>query len=439
MRAASTAWMLDGSAASPVSAPTATRCSRNSGLPSAVSTIRAAVPDPSAPAPTLVTSAPRLGVRERLQQQHRPVGLRGEPSRGAAPGDRAARGRRSAARARSRTPSGTRAGRAAWTRPSGRRRRPPRARAPPPRARASGGRPRTSPPPGPTPSDEADRGEHHLRDRLVAVEQLADPLAAAELADDLGERAVGHALAVGRAAADDHGGVVADCGDQLLREARLAHPGRADDGHRVAVLLARARGRTTVRSVSQLAAAVPRTGSADERAIAAPSGVELEQPPCRLAVRFQRARRAPRRGPGGGCRRRAGSRPPARRPARRAATPNASPAAKRERRAPALTKTSPDSTPSLMPSRTPRSRSSAAPASRSSTRRPDGAQRVVLVHLGLAEHAHDGIADEPLHACRRAARSPRCRRPSSGRAGRASTRDRAARRGRPSRCRRRRR
>ena len=57
MRAARTAWMLDGSAALPFSAPTATSCSRKSGLPSASSTICAAVCAPSSAAPALSTSS----------------------------------------------------------------------------------------------------------------------------------------------------------------------------------------------------------------------------------------------------------------------------------------------------------------------------------------------------------------------------------------------
>ena len=41
---------------------------------------------------------------------------------------------------------------------------------------------------------QADRGEHHPCE--VGVEQRGDALATAELRDDLGERAVGHAVAV---------------------------------------------------------------------------------------------------------------------------------------------------------------------------------------------------------------------------------------------------
>ena len=56
MRAASTAWMLDGRLSAD-SGPTATSCSMNSGLPSAVSTIRAAVCGPSDSGAVLSASA----------------------------------------------------------------------------------------------------------------------------------------------------------------------------------------------------------------------------------------------------------------------------------------------------------------------------------------------------------------------------------------------
>ena len=66
MRAASTVWSVGGSVASSCSAWAATSCSRNSGLPSAVSTIRPASRDSSPAAPT---RPPRVRVREPLEHE----------------------------------------------------------------------------------------------------------------------------------------------------------------------------------------------------------------------------------------------------------------------------------------------------------------------------------------------------------------------------------
>ena len=70
MRAARTAWMLDGRA--PSSAPIATSCSRNSGLPSARRTI------PAAPG-TSRDELERLVVPQRLQGDDGAAGPRREP------------------------------------------------------------------------------------------------------------------------------------------------------------------------------------------------------------------------------------------------------------------------------------------------------------------------------------------------------------------------
>ena len=78
---------------------------------------------------------------------------------------------------------------------------------------------------------EPDRGEDAAHGRLVAGQQLLDVRArvGAEPAHEVGERAVRRALAVGEAAAREHGGVVAERAEELPRQSRLADPRRSGD------------------------------------------------------------------------------------------------------------------------------------------------------------------------------------------------------------------
>ena len=70
------------------------------------------------------------------------------------------------------------------------------------------------------------------RPRSRAAPRALAPLAARELLDDLGERAVGDPVAVGKAATDGDGGLAGDVGDELAREAGLPDPRRPHDGDR---------------------------------------------------------------------------------------------------------------------------------------------------------------------------------------------------------------
>ena len=79
MRAASTAWMLEGSAESPSSAPTATSCSRKSGLPSASSTMRGGGVRLSASGAGGLDERARLALRERVERDQRAVRLAAPP------------------------------------------------------------------------------------------------------------------------------------------------------------------------------------------------------------------------------------------------------------------------------------------------------------------------------------------------------------------------
>ena len=161
----------------------------------------------------------------------------------------------------------------------------------------------------------------------------------AELRDDLGERAVGHAVAVRRAGADEHGRVGADRADRLVREPRLADPRRADDREPP-------RGRSRSRGGERVRAAAPssRARPTNGRRVR-PRAARRSSAASRHARR--RAARPARRGrPARARPRRAGSRPSRRASSSRAATANVLPAANRVARAPAPTNTSPASTPS---------------------------------------------------------------------------------------------
>ena len=77
----------------------------------------------------------------------------------------------------------------------------------------------------------ADRARHHRRRELVllvAGHQLGQGLGAAEVVDDVLQRPVGDALAVGQAAADDDPRVPLEVGEELPCQPRLADPGRPE-------------------------------------------------------------------------------------------------------------------------------------------------------------------------------------------------------------------
>ena len=205
-------WSVGGSAASPCSAWAATSCSRNSGLPSAVSTILPASCDSSARRRRRGAAPARPGApraRAATAAAAAPPTTGGSP---AAPGGRC---RRAGSARRSRTRPRARAGRAASGSAQCTSSRTTIERT---GARDLLEQPAHGPRrllgldrlPG-----EPDRAEHLARDRrglLVAAHDLHEPrlgVAPAELPDDLGERAEGDALAVGRAAPDDGGRRVA--------------------------------------------------------------------------------------------------------------------------------------------------------------------------------------------------------------------------------------
>ncbi len=78
-----------------------------------------------------------------------------------------------------------------------------------------------------------DRARHHVghaRRLPVARHERLERRHAAQVVDDLLERPVGDALAVGQAAPDDDAGAGLDVGDELLDEPRLADPGRPEHG-----------------------------------------------------------------------------------------------------------------------------------------------------------------------------------------------------------------
>ena len=216
MRAARTAWMLDGSA--PSSAPIATSCSRNSGLPSARRTI------PAAPGASR-TSSSASPCRQRLQGDDGAARARREPPRAhldelgapeAQHQDRMGAGERSDV-----------------VEEVQERRLGPVDVVDREHERAAGGDALEQPPHRPErlvglhrrAVAEADGAQHRARERLVAVEQRGDPgrgLLPADLAHDLRERTVGDVLAVGQAAPDRDRRVVADVVQHLPDQARLA-------------------------------------------------------------------------------------------------------------------------------------------------------------------------------------------------------------------------
>ncbi len=316
MRAASTAWMLDGSA-SPFSAPTATSCSRKSGLPSAVSTIRVAVRDPSAVGRRALDELMRLRVRQSVERQQRPVRQRGHPHRARlhelGPGE---------AEQQDRMPA--REGDEVLEQVEQSRLGPVDV-VDHDHERALPGHPLQQPSDGPErllglggAVGQADRGQDQPRDLLVSFEQLVEPLArvvAAELPDDLGQRTVGRALAVGRAAPDHHAGLVVGLGDELSCEARLADPGRPHHRHRMAGLLGARPGRGR-RGAHPAPARAPRTDSGTDGAAPcrrSPGRAAATPAPSRCGPSARAAPgapRAPRREPGRRRSRRAGSRPP---------------------------------------------------------------------------------------------------------------------------------
>ena len=313
--------MLEGMAASPFSAPTATSCSRNSGLPSAVSTISRG--------PRLDLARPRAPrALARRHPRARPASA--AICSGGAPPTRAAISRNSGRAMaddqnrlrRRRTRRGTRAGRAASAPPSGRPRRPRPAAARPRRARTAAAPPRRSRRPAPRPRDEPDRAQDQPDDRfLVPVEQLRDPrprIARRRVVDDLCQRPVGDALAVRQAAPDRDRGVV-ELPAQLAHQPRLADPGGPGDRHGVAASVRLAPAPSAARSSLHLVR--PAHERAARRRLVGRVVDQPEQPPRahlggaalqRDAAPAARRARRPRRADG--CSRRAGSRPRVRSP-----------------------------------------------------------------------------------------------------------------------------
>ena len=130
----------------------------------------------------------------------------------------------------------------------------------------------------------------------LAVRLAGEDLVEIQPADDLDERPVGDALAVRKAAPFEHEDVVADVGDQLAGEPRLADSGLADDRHdptRRARLTAAS---SSARSASS-SAARPTKGESIRRGDAGDVRLDLEQAPGRdrLRLPLQLQRRAPAR------------------------------------------------------------------------------------------------------------------------------------------------
>ena len=138
----------------------------------------------------------------------------------------------------------------------------------------------------------AERTSHALDDRgrvLVVLQQPRDPglrllgalvvRGAHEALDDRAQRPEGEALAVGEAAAGHDLGLAAQRGPEVLRQARLADPGRADDRDQLAAAPrdraveglahagpARARGRPAARRGAESRSACPSATSTRRKA-----------------------------------------------------------------------------------------------------------------------------------------------------------------------------
>ena len=227
MRAASTAWRLGGRPSPPSSIPAATSCSRKSGLPSARVTMRSDAPRSSSSARAADERA-GLRVRERLERHQRPPGLRRRPrgplvqELGAGEAEQQDRG-------------AAREGHQVLEQVEQRRLGPVDVLD----DRDQGALARDAlEQPADGPGRLLDRGGlvGRARSRRTPAARPIRPgrrpprsrrrIAAAELADHLGQRAVGEPVAVGEAAAHDDRRPVADLGRELAREARLAEARR---------------------------------------------------------------------------------------------------------------------------------------------------------------------------------------------------------------------
>ena len=171
-----------------------------------------------------------------------------------------------------------------------------------------------------------DRGHALGDDRGVrASDRRLDPgshvILAERLGDDLGDRAEGDPLAVREAGPAEDARPVADLGRPLREQARLAHPGRAEDREEMA-------GAALHRSCECVLEEPPLAASTDHRRAQTrrvrPARVQREQPVglnrLGLALQLQRLERlcaTPRRGQAGRSSRRRGSRPAPRPPWRR--------------------------------------------------------------------------------------------------------------------------
>ena len=276
----------------------------------------------------------------------------------------------------------------------------------PPAPRAAGAPPRPSPPACAGPSDRPSRRSTLRAAGLVAASSVGDALAPAQLRDDLGQRPVGHVLAVGGAAAGDDRRV--ERRGELVREPRLADPGRPD------TLTSRharsSRGLVDARAAAELAPRPtngPRAGGRARR-----RSSSSRQPAAAGA-----ARRSPRRG-------RARRRSPSEDLAGRGGRLQRGRDAERlagvaRRREPPPTNTSPASTPSPH----------AAPASRSSSAARTARSASSSCSSREPEHADHRVA-APTPSTAPPWRSITARR-RPGRAGVQRPRGRAARRGGP--------
>ena len=241
-------------------------------------------------------------------------------------------------------------------------------------------------------SDSASRPHRRLR----------RPRRSTRLFRHLCERPERDPLAIRKAAALEDGGALAEPGDELVGEARLPGPRRADVDESAAVL-----GLGSLERPLELS---ERVVAADERSLK-PGGqlrwIRDGQKPVggdgaclpfsssggsgSASTRARTSRNvdsASRISPGSAC------------CWSRAALFAASPATKLR----SGTRPLPATVPVLIPSRSPgqlrsaaRSPRSGARASLASRRRPDGSKRVVLVELGEAEHRHHRVADELRH------------------------------------------
>ena len=221
MRAARTAWMLDGSA--PSLGP------HRDELLEEQRVALGALARSRRRRARRATSSSASSVRQRLQGDDGAAGARREPPGAHLDELGPPEAQDAGSGARRRTSRRSRGGPGASARPSGRRRPRARAGAGRRRTRAAAARPRTSRRPAPA---RRRRGRRRAAPSRVSASSpsssAATPAArllAAELAHDLRERAVGDVLAVGQAAADRDRGVVADVVQQLADQPRLADAG----------------------------------------------------------------------------------------------------------------------------------------------------------------------------------------------------------------------